>query len=119
MSRVRIKTLSLWSEHCVAVDVRITSLRVKVSRQCNHFGFEIAFDQMDLKRKYLIFSLVLILVLSIVVAITVGSAQSGESGQRNITGNDTEDVSIGAIGRYAPRRQSYGYDQNGKLRQKW
>jgi len=61
MSRVRIKTLSLWSEHCVAVDVRITSLRVKVSRQCNHFGFEIAFDQMDLKRKYLIFSLVLIL----------------------------------------------------------
>jgi len=53
------------------------------------------------------------------VAITVGSAQSGESGQRNITGNDTEDVSIGAIGRYAPRRQSYGYDQNGKLRQKW
>lgn len=53
MSRVRIKTLSLWSEHCVAVDVRITS--------SDHFGFEIAFDQMDLKRKYLIFSLVLIL----------------------------------------------------------
>ena len=53
MSRVRIKTLSLWIEHCVAVDVRITS--------SDHFGFEIAFDQMDLKRKYLIFSLVLIL----------------------------------------------------------
>lgn len=59
------------------------------------------------------------LVVCIIVFTTVSNAQYEEPGQKNITGNDTDEVSMGAIGRYAPTRQSYGFDQNGKIRHKW
>ena len=59
------------------------------------------------------------LVVSIIVITTAGSTQYEESRQWNTTGNDTDDVSIGAIGRFAPIRRRYGYDQNGKVREKW
>ena len=54
----------------------------------------------------------------IVIAATVTSPEN--PGKWNSTHeNGTEDLSMGAIGAYAPARGNVGVDKSGKLKPKW
>lgn len=68
----------------------------------------------DFKTSFDVFPVVVVTIIT-----TIGSEPCKEPGKWNTTGNDTEDLSAAAIGRYAPRRYKYGYDQNGKIRPRW
>ena len=67
--------------------------------------------------KFNIFILFLAVILTFIAAI--GSAQREELGRWNTTNNETEELLMAAIGRYAPHRLNYGVDHNGRLRRRW